>query len=74
MVPKTREDVLALCQQIDPNGCYTDDLGAVEGFDPVSHHEALELLLDLHSYDNTGDSPEAASKRQAIVGRLEGLE
>jgi len=55
MMPSTRTGVLALCQKTDPNGCYTDKRGAAEGFEPVSHLDALLSLATLYHPDNVGN-------------------
>lgn len=42
----TREALLSLMQQEDPNGCWTDDLAIGEGFTPLTHAEILAVLTD----------------------------
>jgi len=65
----TREDALAECQRIDANGCYLDDLGAADGFEPMTEREALEALAELYSYDNCGNDPEGVAVRRAVAAR-----
>ena len=42
----SRETLVSLLQQEDPNGCYTDELGAVEGFDPITKDEAVAHIME----------------------------
>ncbi len=39
-----RETILAWLQWCDPNGCFTDELGESEGFDPLTLSEAWEAV------------------------------
>ena len=61
MIPTTRTAVLALCQQIDGNGCYTDERASVEGFGPLDHQDALHALAALHSREHAGSDPYSRS-------------
>lgn len=73
MIPATREEVLALCQQIDPNGCYTDQLGAAEGFEPIGHQDALHLLAAQHCEHFAGDDAAAKAIYNAAVLAAEAI-
>ena len=39
-----RKDLIAYCVWNDPNGCYTDELGAVEGFEPIDLLDAWDAI------------------------------
>ena len=42
----SRERLIELVQRCDPNGCWTDELGAAEGFDPIRKADLLDMLSD----------------------------
>lgn len=41
-----RDTLLALMQREDPNGCWVDELAEAEGFEPLSHAEVVDELMD----------------------------
>lgn len=42
----SREDLIAWLQDNDPNGCYTDELAAVEDLKPLTLEQARSMFLD----------------------------
>jgi len=46
-VDSPRGTLLALLTWNDPNGAYTDEAGAIEGFDPMTADDAWSLLEEV---------------------------
>ena len=42
----SREALLNLCQQNDPNGLWTDEDSKAEGWDPITKEEALAKIRE----------------------------
>lgn len=42
-----RESLIRVLISIDPNGCYTDSDCEVNGYEPLTAEEALELIREL---------------------------
>jgi hypothetical protein len=47
----SRETLIEWLGKVDPNGCFTDAQGAVEGFPPLTTEAAWDLVSTL-TYDN----------------------
>lgn len=43
----SRETILQFLQEMDPNGCWTDDASYAEGLEPLTYDEALIELEDM---------------------------